>query len=259
MKERIDILLVERRLVESRTKAQWLIRNGYALVNGVEIRKPGKRIDNTCQIQLKAEFPYVSKGGIKLEAALKEFSISVKDKVCADIGCSVGGFTDCLVKHGALRVYAIDTANDLLHPSLRCEKMKNQVIPVLGVDARFLTNLDELIDVCTVDLTFTSLKDVIPNIKNYLNPTGNIITLIKPLFETDFREEKKFQIIQDPQRLRNILLELIEWSIHNQIFPYGLTKSPILGKGGSIEFLVHFKIDMISHEFDHKKVIESVI
>ncbi len=259
MKERIDILLVERRLVESRTKAQWLIRNGYALVDGIEVRKPGKRVDNTCQIQLKAEFPYVGKGGIKLEAALQEFSISVKDKVCADIGSSVGGFVDCLLKHGALRVYAIDTATELLHPSLRCEKMKNQVIPMLGVDARFLKNLDELVDVCTVDITFTSLKDIIPNIEKYLKPNGDIITLIKPLFETKFREEKKFQIIQDPQQLQNVLLDLIEWSIINEIFPYGLIKSPILGKGGSIEFLVYFKIDKINHDFDYRKVIESII
>jgi 23S rRNA (cytidine1920-2'-O)/16S rRNA (cytidine1409-2'-O)-methyltransferase len=259
MNERLDILLVERRLVESRTKAQWLIRNGYALVNGFEIKKPGKRVDNTCQIQLKAKFPYISMNGLKLDAALENFSISVKEKVCADIGSSVGGFVDCLLKHGALRVYAIDTATDLLHPSLRCEKMKNQVIALLGVDARLLKNLDELVDVCTVHITFTSLKDVIPNIKNYLKPNGDIITLIKPLFKTKFREGKKFQMIQDPQRVQKILIELLEWSIHNEIFPYGLIKSPILGKGGSIEFLVHFKVDKISHNFDYRKAIESVI
>ena len=259
MKERIDILLVERRLVESRTKAQWLIRNGYALVNGVEVRKPGKRIDNANHIQLKAKFPYVGKGGLKLEAALKKFSISVKDKVCADIGSSIGGFTDCLLKHGALRVYAIDTATDLLHPSLRCEKMENQVIPLLGVDARLLKILDEKVDFCSVDVTFASLRDIIPNIKNYLKLNGDIITLIKPIFETKFKEEKKFQIIQDPQKLKKILLDLISWSLNNEIFPYGVTKSPILGKGGSIEFLMHFKIGNASSDFDYRKEINSII
>lgn len=259
MKERIDILLVERRLVESRTKAQWLIRNGYTLVDGVEVRKPGKRIDNTCLIQLKAQFPYVGKGGLKLEAALDEFSISVKKKVCADIGSSVGGFTDCLLKHGASRVYTIDTAIDLLHPSLRCEKMKDKVIPLLGVDARLLKKLDEQVDICSVDVTFTSLREILPNIKNYLKPSGHIITLIKPIFETKFKEEKKFQIIQDPKELNKILLDFISWSINNEIFPHGLTKSPILGKGGSIEFLAHFKLERASSGFDYKKKINLII
>jgi len=259
MKERIDILLVERRLVESRTKAQWLIRNGYALVNGVEVRKPGKRIDNTSQIRLKAEFPYIGKGGIKLEAALAEFSISVKEKVCADIGSSVGGFTDCLLKHGALRVYAIDTATDLLHPSLRCEKMKDRVILLLGVDARLLKSLEEQVDICSVDVTFASLREIIPNIKNYLKPTGDIISLIKPIFESQFKDEKKFRVIQDPQELKRILLDLISWSIDNGVFPYGVIKSPILGKGGSIEFLIHFKLERAISEFDYKHIIDLII
>ncbi|MFW9822937.1 MAG: SAM-dependent methyltransferase, partial [Candidatus Thorarchaeota archaeon] len=120
MKERIDILLVERRLVESRTKAQWLIRNGYVIVNGMEITKPGKKVDNSYEIQLTRKFPYVGRGGLKLEAALNKFSINVEDKICADIGASIGGFTDCLLQHGAKKVYAIDIATDRLHPSLIC-------------------------------------------------------------------------------------------------------------------------------------------
>jgi len=145
-KERIDILLVERRLAESRTKAQWLIKKGYIFVNKKQIIKPSKRFDNSLEIQLIKGFPYVGRGGLKLEAALKEFTLSVKEKICADIGASVGGFTDCLLKHGALKVYAIDNATDLLHPSLRCEKMKAKVIPILGVDARDLIPIEEELD-----------------------------------------------------------------------------------------------------------------
>ncbi|GAG17314.1 unnamed protein product, partial [marine sediment metagenome] len=174
MKERIDILVVERRLTDSRTKAQWLIKNGYVLVNGVEIKKPGKKIDNSMEIVLKKEFPYVGKGGLKLEAALKRFSISVEKKVCADIGASIGGFTDCLLKYGASRVYAIDTAKDLLHPSLRCEKAKDKVVPMLGIDARNLKELPEKVGICTVDVTFASLRSILPNIKKYLKNDGNI-------------------------------------------------------------------------------------
>ncbi|MHA1783194.1 MAG: SAM-dependent methyltransferase, partial [Promethearchaeota archaeon] len=159
MKERIDILLVERRLVESRTKAQWLIRNGHVLVNGIKINKPGKKVDNNCLIELKKQFPYVGIGGLKLEAALKSFSIDVKNKVCADIGASIGGFTDCLLKKGALKVYAVDTATDLLHPSLKCNETR--VVKLLGIDARKLTSMDEEIDLVTIDITFTSLKNIL--------------------------------------------------------------------------------------------------
>ncbi|KKN04711.1 hypothetical protein LCGC14_1094600, partial [marine sediment metagenome] len=110
MKERIDLLLVERRLVESRTKAQWLIKQGFVLVEGKKILKPSKRIDNILSIQLIKKFPYVGRGGLKLEVALKEFSIDATGKICADVGASVGGFTDCLLKHGARKIYAIDKA-----------------------------------------------------------------------------------------------------------------------------------------------------
>jgi 23S rRNA (cytidine1920-2'-O)/16S rRNA (cytidine1409-2'-O)-methyltransferase len=259
MRERIDILLVERRLVESRTKAQWLIRNGFVFVNGVEVNKPGKRIDNTNLIELKQKFPYVGKGGLKLEAALNVFSIIVEEKICADIGASIGGFTDCLLKYGASKVYAIDTATELLHPSLRCEKMKDKVIALLGVDARTLKKLDEQVDICSIDVTFSSLRDILPNIKNFLKKKGDIIALIKPLFESELKEEKKLHIIQNPKRLKKILLELFEWSINNGFYPYGLIKSPILGKGGSIEFLTHLKIDKIHPSFEYEEIINHII
>ena len=259
MKERLDILLVERRLVESRVKAQWLIRNGYVVVNDVEMLKPGKRIENTSTIRLKQNFPYVGRGGLKLEAALKEFSIIVKGKVCVDIGASIGGFTDCLLQNGALKVYAVDTAKDLLHPSLRCKK--NKVIELLGVDARQLKSLPTNVDIVTVDVTFSSLKSILPNIKNYLKKKGDIIVLIKPLFETNYREELYLKKITDLSVLKNILEETITWSVKNSFFPIDLIVSPLLGKGGSIEFLLHLKIDKdYNFNFDHitEKVIRDV-
>lgn len=259
MKERLDILLVDKRLVESRTKAQWLIKNGHATVNGVEIRKPGKRIDNNCDIRLTKEFPYVGRGGLKLEAALKEFSILVENKVCVDIGASIGGFTDCLLKYGASKVYAIDIAEDFLHPSLRCEKMKNRVIPLLGVDARKFSKLEEKIDICTVDITFASLKEILPNIKEFLNKNGDIVALVKPLFETEFHQKNTDKIILDSEKLYDILLELIEWSIKNNLFPQKIIKSPIVGKGASKEFLIHFKIDINALNHNYKNTIKEII
>ncbi|MFX1287187.1 MAG: SAM-dependent methyltransferase, partial [Promethearchaeota archaeon] len=145
MKERLDILLVERRLVESRIKAQWLIKNGYVIVNDEEIIKPGKKIENSSTIRLTQKFPYVGRGGLKLEAALKKFSIEVRGKVCVDIGASVGGFTDCLFQNGAIKVYAVDTAKGLLHPSLK--RKNNKLIELFGVDARQLKSLPVKIDI----------------------------------------------------------------------------------------------------------------
>ncbi len=257
MKERIDIILVERRLVESRVKAQWLIKSGFVLVNGVLLKKPGKKVDNKANITLKSKFPYVGRGGLKLEAALNKFAIVVKKKVCADIGASIGGFTDCLLKNRALKVYAIDTAKNILHPSLTSKQ--NRIIKLLGVDARSLIELDEKVDIATIDITFASLKTILPNVKNYLKRNGDIIVLVKPLFETNFYDKKFFKIITNLQRLKKILHDFLCWSSENGFFPHGITQSPILGKGGSIEFLVHFRIDKERKPFKIFKELEEVI
>ena len=265
IKERLDLLVVERRLVESRTKAQWLIKNGFVYVNGIEIRKPGKKIDNSLKIELIKEFPYVGRGGLKLEAALKEFSLNIKGKVCADIGASVGGFTDCLLKHNASKVYAIDTAQDLLHPSLRCDKMKNRVIPLLGVDARELEILKEKVDICTIDVTFTSLKAILPNVRKLLKNDGGIIALIKPLFETEYIQRLtivKYNKIQkrnyfhstEKVDILKIINNLLEWCLNQKFFPYGIMKSPF-----TLEFFAYLKLDKESQYFDYKNEVNNLL
>ncbi|MFX0133947.1 MAG: TlyA family RNA methyltransferase [Candidatus Hodarchaeota archaeon] len=254
MKERIDILLVERRLVDSRTKAQWLIKNGYVLVNKKQILKPSKRIENTHEIKLIKSFPYVGRGGLKLERALKEFSIPIKGKICVDIGTSVGGFTDCLIKHGALRVYVIDTATNLLHPSLQCEKMRINIIPLLGIDARNLIPIDEKIDICTIDVTFSSLRAILPRVERILKKNGDIIALVKPIFETEFHKKNKFDVIQDPNQLFQILSELIQWIIENNFFLYGIINSPI-----SKEFLIHLGMKKPSLIHDFNQLIKYIL
>lgn len=259
MKERIDLLLVERRLVESRTKAQWLIKQGFVVVEGKKILKPSKRIDNTLSIHLIKKFPYVGRGGLKLEVALKKFSIDVMGKICADVGASVGGFTDCLLKHGARKIYAIDKATGILHPSLRCEKVNKFIIQVLGVDARDLIKLDEKVDICTIDLTFASLKAVIPNIKDILKADGDIIALIKPIFEIEFGSNHKFKIIKDPQQLYQILMGLFDWCSKNQFFIYNIIKSPLLGKEGAIEFFIHVRMKDSNEKIDFKKIVPEIV
>lgn len=259
MKERIDIILVERRLVESRTKAQWLIRKGYVSANGIKVTKPGKKVDNSYDIQLIKKFPYVSRGGLKLETALDEFSICVKDRICADIGASTGGFTDCLLQHGAKKIYSIDIASDQLHPSLRCEKMKEKVIPFLGVDARQIIDIDEKIDICTVDVTFTSLKSILPNIKNFLKKDGNIVALVKPFFESDLRRTGKFKIMQDSSFHNKILVDLIGWCIENHFYPSGIIRSPVLDIESSTEFFVHLHIDDQKRTFNVAESIKRLL
>ncbi|MBY8988896.1 MAG: TlyA family rRNA (cytidine-2'-O)-methyltransferase, partial [Candidatus Lokiarchaeota archaeon] len=167
-------------------------------------------------------------------------------------GASVGGFTDCLLQNGATKVYAVDTAKELLHPSLKCKK--ENIVELLGVDARNLKNLPTKVDIVTVDVTFSSLKSILPNIKNYIKKEGDIIVLVKPLFETDFRKETRFKIINDFEILRRILWDLIDWNIANFFFPRGLIVSPLLGKGGSVEFLIHIRIDK-EYLTDFEKII----
>lgn len=261
MKERLDIILVERRLVESRTKAQWLINNGFVKVGGKKILKPGKKVENSLKIELEKKFPYVGRGGLKLEAALKEFSILVDGKVCMDVGASIGGFTDCLLKHGAKKVYAIDKKPDLLHPSLTCEKNQGRVIQMLGVDARNLISIQEKVDISTIDITFISLKTILPLVKRVIEENGDIIALIKPFFELDDETNVKVKLnrAQDPQELYHILTGLLKWCVNNRFFPMNLIKSPILGKEGAIEFLVHLKVRALDLNIDLKKMIKRVI
>ena len=256
MKERLDLILVDKRLVESRSKAQWLIREGLVLVDGIIIRKPGKLINNYSKIELSRKFPYVGRGGLKLEAALRSFFIKPKGLICVDIGASVGGFTDCLLKYDAKKVYVIDTATDLLHPSLNCKPEK--VIKFLGIDARELKALPEMVDLVTIDITFTSLKSVLPNVLNFLRKEGEIIVLIKPVFETEFHNLNKLNIILDQDLLIKILEDLIEWCLNNRIYLKNLIKSPIPGKGGSIEFLAHLILNE-NPNINYKQRIRDII
>jgi 23S rRNA (cytidine1920-2'-O)/16S rRNA (cytidine1409-2'-O)-methyltransferase len=256
MKERIDIILVERRLVESRTKAQWLINNGFVKVNGNIIRKPGKKVENSLKVELEKEFPYVGRGGLKLEAALKDFSINVEGKICLDVGASVGGFTDCLLKHGAKKVYAIDIATDMLHPSLKCEKNRERVIPMLGIDARNSIIIQEKVDLCTIDITFASLKLILPQVKSIIKRNGDVVALVKPVFEV--AHEKEFNInfkpIEEVSQLHQILLEIIQWSRNNKFYPVNLIKSPVIGKEDSNEFLIHLKLKRLNMNPDFKNI-----
>ncbi len=238
-KERLDKLLVKRGLVESREKAQALIMAGLVYVNDQRVDKAGTRVSLEAQIEIKGETcPYVSRGGLKLEHALKEFHISVAGLVCADIGASTGGFTDCLLQHGAAKVYAIDVGHGQLHWRLRQDP---RVVVMEGVNARYLKpeDLPETVDLVTIDVSFISLTKIIPAAKGLLKPGGRIVALIKPQFEVGPREVGKGGVVRDPALHQRVIEKIKNFAEDLNLTVLGLTESPLLGPAGNREFLIH--------------------
>lgn len=239
-KERLDVLLVERRLVESRSQAQRMIMAGDVRVDGQMIIKPSHEVQADCQVEIKQSPPYVSRGGEKLEAALIAFeSTDLSGCICADVGSSTGGFTDCLLKHGAAKVYAIDVGKGELHWKLRNDP---RVVVMEKTNARYVSALDERIDLVTIDASFISLKTLLPVVVNWLKNEGTIIALIKPQFEAGRQETAKGGgVIREANVHRRVLAEILEFAPSIGLFASGLIQSPLLGPKGNREFLVELK------------------
>ncbi len=234
-KQRLDILLVERNLAPSRTKAQAMIMAAEIHVDGQLIDKPGMKVANNAKIKVKDKVPYVSRGGEKLAGALTDFNYNPAGKICADVGASTGGFTDCLLQHNAKRVYAIDVGYGQLAHRIRQDE---RVIVIERTNARYLESLAEPIDLVVIDASFISLRLLLPAIKNWLKPQADVIALIKPQFEAGRDKVGKGGIIRD-ETVHQEVLEVIEkfatkagFMIHN------LTTSPIYGAKGNKEFLM---------------------
>jgi len=235
-RQRADLVLVARGLFASRARAQAAIAAGRVLADGVKVRKASEGISAAAIIEAEAEHPYVSRGGLKLAAALYRFFLDVTDRVCLDVGASTGGFTQVLVLRGARRVYAIDVGRDQLHPSLRG---RSEIVAMEETDIRALgpSCLPDLPDFASVDVSFISLKHVLPAIGNLLKPCAALVALIKPQFEAERRDVKK-GIVRDPfvhaavcDDIRAFLISL-GWRVG------GLSPSPILGGDGNREFFV---------------------
>lgn len=238
-KKRLDQLLVERGLAESRTKAQVLIRAGYVFVDGARRDKPGTLVPEEAKIELKTGPRYVSRGGEKLEAALRAFGVDPTGKVCLDIGASTGGFTDCLLQHGARRVYAVDVGKGLLHWKLRNDP---RVVVREGINARYLEpeHIGEPIDLVAVDVSFISLRLILPSLMGIVKPEGEIIVLVKPQFEAGRDKVGKGGVVRDPAVHREVLENLyrfvtdgLGWTVASAI------RSPLLGPAGNVEFFFH--------------------
>lgn len=239
-RERIDRLLVRRGLAPTRERAQALILAGQVFVNGQRAHKPGQRISEEARIEVQGPpLRYVSRGGMKLEAALRTFEISVAGSVCLDIGASTGGFTDCLLQHGARLVYAVDVGRGQLDWRLR-QDPRVQVRE--GVNARYLTPEDfpTRFDLIAIDVSFISLRKILPAARALLKPSGAILALIKPQFEVGRREVGKGGIVRDPEKHRRVIEEIRQFAEQNlSLRCAGVMESPIPGGEGNKEFFIY--------------------
>lgn len=238
-KRRIDSLLVERGLVESRAKAQALIMAGEVVVVGKPNIKPGTLVNEEAAITILEPPPFVSRGGIKLDYALQQFQLDVTDKVVADIGASTGGFTDCLLQQGASRVYAIDVGYGQLDYRLRQDP---RVVVMERVNARYPITLPEKVELATIDLSFISVEKVIPSVVKLLKSSGYLLVLFKPQFEARRGEVGKGGVIKQPIVHARVLGRFIAWITKYGYRLGGLVASPILGASGNKEIFVLLRL-----------------
>jgi len=249
-KVRLDVLLVERGLAESRAKAQAMIMAGQVRVADQVTLKPATAVDSESNLTVDSGPRFVSRGGEKLDAALESFKIDVTGLVCADVGASTGGFTDCLLQRGAAKVYAIDVGKGILHWKLRNDP---RVVVMEETNARFVESLPERVDLVTIDASFISLKILLPVVKKWMSPSplhpspagrgdggeGDIIALIKPQFEAGKKDVSRGDgVIRDPEIHRQVLLDVLTFALNEGLGVRGLIKSPLLGPKGNAEFLV---------------------
>ena len=243
MKERIDKLLVDLGLTKSRQQAQALILEGSVLVNEQRIDKPGTRVNASSTIRLKnPQPPYVSRGGLKLKKALNVFAPRIEGWTCLDIGASTGGFTDCLLQHGAAKVFAVDVGHNQLDWKLRSDP---RVVSFEGVNARFLSfdSIGSKVDLITMDLSFISLTLVLPAIPQFTKPGTRVICLIKPQFEVGKGEVGKGGLVTDPEKHTQVIQKIRVTAIGLEFRELGVIESPIEGMEGNKEFLLGVVMD----------------
>jgi len=237
IKVRVDQLVVDRGLANSREKARALILAGDVLIDGQKSDKPGRSVPNDSQVSVTARLPYVSRGGVKLAAALEHFCVNVHDRVCLDVGSSTGGFTDCLLQRGASRVWAIDVGHGQLDWKLRNDP---RVVLREGVNARYLAteNIPEEFDLAVCDASFISATLLIPSIAPLLTRSGRMIVLVKPQFEVGKGEVGKGGIVRDPAQHR-AACDRVQACVEAHGFRASIIESPILGAEGNREFLLY--------------------
>ena len=255
-KERLDLLLTEKGLCESRTKAQAVIMEGLVFVGGQRVDKPGTAVPVEADIEVRGNTcPFVSRGGLKLEKALRFFGVQPEGYVCSDSGASTGGFTDCLLQKGAKKVFAIDVGYGQLAWSIRSDP---RVVVMERTNIRNVTpeQLGEPLDLSVVDVSFISLRLVLPVIKNLLKPTGQVLCLIKPQFEAGKEKVGKKGVVREPETHLEVLHTFLETARGLGFTVVNLTYSPVKGPEGNIEFLGHLSLGpMEPKEFTPEDVV----
>ena len=234
-RKRIDLLLVDRGLAESRSLAQRLIMAGQVRVDDQVVHKPSRRVSTNAQIDVDAGPRFVSRGGGKLAAALDVFPVIVEGRICADVGASTGGFTDCLLQSDAARVYAIDVGYGVLHWRLRNHP---RVVVMERTNARTLKSLPESIGLVTIDVSFISLRMLFPTIVGWLEKEGDVIALVKPQFEAGKESVGKGGVVRDPEVHQRVLEQVISCATDLHLGPQDLIQSPLQGPKGNLEFLL---------------------
>lgn len=242
MKERLDVLLVKRKLIPTRKQAKEFIEAGKVTVVGAKpVKKAGTMVDEDAEILLLEEpVNYVGRGALKLLEAMERFSIDVTDKVCLDIGASTGGFTGCMLSHGAKKVYAIDVGHDQLAASLRED---DRVINIERTNVRYLQpdDLEETAEFASIDVSFISLTKVLEPVSRLLTEDGAICCLIKPQFEAGKNRVGKGGIVKELMTHKEVISGLLQYVCTIDLFPAGLIFSPIKGQEGNVEYLLYLK------------------
>ena len=239
MKDRLDVLLVKRGLAESREKAKAVIMSGIVYVDGQKEDKAGQTFADTANIEVRGStLKYVSRGGLKLEKAMECFDVSVKDKVCMDIGASSGGFTDCMLQNGAKKVYAVDVGHGQLAWKLRND---TRVVVMEKTNIRYVKpeDIGESIDFASIDVSFISLSKVLPSAYNLLGERGEIVALIKPQFEAGREKVGKKGVVREKSTHIEVIQNCFAYAKENGFFVRELEFSPVKGPEGNIEYLYH--------------------
>ncbi len=242
MKERLDKLIVDRGLASSRERARALIMEGKVFVSGAPVTKAGTMVDPAAPVEVSGgEIPYVSRGGLKLEAALKSFNISPVGKIAMDVGASTGGFTDCLLQHGAIKVYCIDVGYGQLAWKLRQDP---RIVIIERANIRYLEKekVPDSIDLAAIDVSFISLVKVVPKVLEFLQPEGEVIALIKPQFEVGKGEVDKGGVIKDAAKRERAVSQVKEAMQSLGLRIIDGMPSPVPGQKGNIEYLIYMRV-----------------
>lgn len=239
MKERLDVLMVNKGLAETRNKAQAVIMSGIVYVDGSKEDKCGQKFDENACIEVRGDMlRYVSRGGLKLEKAIDNFDVSVSDKICMDVGSSTGGFTDCMLLNGAVKVYSVDVGRGQLAWKLRQDK---RVVVMEGTNIRYVVpdDLQEPPEFASIDVSFISLTKVLGPVYNLLADNGQIVCLIKPQFEAGRQQVGKHGVVRDKSVHEEVIDRVIKFAVSQHFEVMNLDFSPVKGPEGNIEYLLH--------------------